>query len=169
LFSQKFDYIHGRALASCFSSSIQVFGSAFSALKPGGYFEMQDFSCPWPSVDGSSAGTAFEKWCDMMVEGARKLGRDLTQAPRYSGFMREVGFVDVVEKWMAWPIGPWAKGKRMRRLGAWAKEDVLTGLQGLSMAIFSRGLGMSAEEIEVFLVDVRKDIESRKMHCYIPM
>jgi hypothetical protein len=43
----------------------------------------------------------------------------------------------------------------MRQVGAWAKEDLLTGLQELSMAIFSRGLGMSVEEIEMFLVDVR--------------
>jgi hypothetical protein len=56
----------------------------------------------------------------------------------------------------------------MRQVGAWAKEDLLTRLQGLSMAIFSRGLGMSVEEIEMFLVDVRKDINSRNMHCYAP-
>jgi hypothetical protein len=30
---------------------------------------MQDFSFPWPSIDGSSACTAVEKWCGMMVEG----------------------------------------------------------------------------------------------------
>jgi hypothetical protein len=130
---------------------------------------MQDFSCPCPSVDGSSVGTAFEKWCDRMIEGARRLGKDLTQASRYGSFMREIGFVDIVEKHLAWPIGPWPKDKKMKRLGAWCKEDISTGLQALSMATLSRGLGMSAEEIEVFLVDVRKDINSRKMHCYIPM
>jgi hypothetical protein len=36
------------------------------------------------------------------------------------------------------------------------------------MAILSRGLGNSAEEVKVFLVDVRKAINLRKMHCYIP-
>jgi len=43
-----------------------------------------------------------------------------------------------------WPIGAWAKGEKMKRLRAWCKEDMMMGLQGLSMAVFSRGLGMSA-------------------------
>lgn len=116
-----------------------MFRSAFHSLKPCGYFEMQDFSCPSPSIDGSSAGTALEKWCDMMVEGAKRLGKDLTQAPRWSGLMRDVGFVDIVDKRMAWPIGPWTKGK-MRRMGDWCKDSVSTGLQAMSMACFSRGL-----------------------------
>jgi hypothetical protein len=47
----------------------------------------------------------------MMVEGAKRLGKDPTQAPRWSGFMRDVGFMDVVKERMEWPIGPWAKGE----------------------------------------------------------
>lgn len=58
--------------------------------------------------------------------------------------MRDVGFVDVVEKRTTWPIGAWAKGEKMKRLRAWCEEDMVMGLQGLSMAVFSRGLGMSA-------------------------
>jgi hypothetical protein len=77
----------------------------------------------------------------MMVEGAKRLGKNLTQAPRYNSFMREVGFVGIVEKHMAWPIGPWAKGEKMKRVGTWCKEDISIELQGLSMACFSRGLG----------------------------
>jgi hypothetical protein len=51
--------------------------------------------------------------------------------------MRDVGFVDVVDERTAW-----AKGEKMKRLGAWCEEDMEMGLQGLSMAVFSRGLGM---------------------------
>jgi hypothetical protein len=40
------------------------------------------------------------------------------------------------------------------------------------MAILTRGLGMSVPEIEVLLVDVRKDINrtgSESIHIYAPM
>ena len=57
----------------------------------------------------------------------------------------------------------------MRRIRALSKEDISTGLQGLSMACCSRGLGMSTGQIELFLVDVMKDIISWDMRCYIPM
>ena len=37
------------------------------------------------------------------------------------------------------------------------------------MAIFTRALGWSKEEVEVFLVDVRKNIKDMKIHCYWEM
>jgi hypothetical protein len=77
--------------------------------------------------------------------------------------------VDVVEKHYAWPIGSWPKGERMKTLGAWAKEDYLTGLQGLSMAVMTRGLGMTSQEVELLLMEVRENVNSRRLHAFIPM
>lgn len=54
-------------------------------------------------------------------------------------------------------------------LRAWCKEDVLEGMQGWSMAVLTRGLGMSKEGAELLLMEVRKDIDSKKLHVYVPM
>jgi hypothetical protein len=105
----------------------------------------------------------------MMVDGARRLGKDMTQTSNWAGAMREVGFVDVREKKLAWPLGGWAKGDKMRRLGEGCARNIGNGLENLCMAIFTRALGMSVGEIREFLVDVRKDIYSRDVHCFIPM
>lgn len=43
------------------------------------------------------------------------------------------------------------------------------GLSRLSMAVFTRGLGWSQEELEVFLVEVRKSMKDTKIHGYYPM
>lgn len=51
----------------------------------------------------------------------------------------------------------------------WVLQNVDTGLGGISMAIFTRALGWSKEETEVFLVDVRKDLKDTKIHCYWEM
>jgi len=37
------------------------------------------------------------------------------------------------------------------------------------MAVFTRGLGWSKEQTEVFLAGVRKDMKNTKIHCYWEM
>jgi len=68
-----------------------------------------------------------------------------------------------------WPVGPWSKDKKMKALGVWAREDLLAGLHAANMAIMTRGLKMSVDEVEKFLVDVTKDIKSNKIHAYLPV
>jgi SAM-dependent methyltransferase len=169
VFSQKFDYIHGRMLGSCFNSHVTVFESAFNFLRPGGWFEIQDFAFPFRCVDDTVKGTAFERWLTSVQAGCQKLGKDLGRAPIYRQYMRDIGFVDVQQKLLAWPIGSWPKDEKMKMLGAWCKEDILAGMQGASMAILTRGLGMTTEEVEVFLMEIREAINSKKLHCYVPM
>lgn len=53
--------------------------------------------------------------------------------------------------------------------GIWTEQNICNGLYGLSVALFTRGLGWTAEETEVFLVNVRKDIRDRRIHAYWPM
>jgi hypothetical protein len=48
----------------------------------------------------------------------------------------------------------------------WTVENLTTGLQGLSLALFTRCLGWSAEELEVFLIDVRNDMKNTRIHAY---
>lgn len=57
----------------------------------------------------------------------------------------------------------------LTRVGMWMYENFSGGVQGLSMALFTRGLGWSAEEVEAFLVDVRKDMKDTKIHGYYVM
>lgn len=42
-------------------------------------------------------------------------------------------------------------------------------LDGLSMRVFQKGLGWSAERTTVFLTGVKKDIKSRAFHTHYPL
>lgn len=42
-------------------------------------------------------------------------------------------------------------------------------LEGFSMALFTRILGWSKEEVETFLIDVRKEMKDPKIHAYWQM
>jgi hypothetical protein len=146
-----------------------VVKSAFNFTRPGGYFELQDCIVPFVCMDDSMKGTTLERWVDLIMQATAKIGKDWTRVRKYKEYLEEAGFVDVVERKYTWPVGTWAKGKREKILGLWYREDLLSGLQGFTMALLTRALGMLTAEVEVLLAGVRDDIKSNKIHIYIPV
>ena len=77
--------------------------------------------------------------------------------------------MDVVEVVRKWPINRWPKDPELKELGMWNMENFLQGLQASVMAPFTRALGWSPAQVEIWLADVRKDIMSRRIHAYWPI
>jgi len=159
-FPTSFDYIHGRALFSCFKEPLSVFQSAFAALDPGGYFEMQEIYFRPHSNDSSLAGTALEAWNAKVIEGAKILGKDWWCTPRYKSWFEEAGFMDVEEKVFYWPSNAWVKGEKQKELGRTMLANSMRGLSAVSLMVLTKAFGMSVDEIETMLVDVKKDMHN---------
>lgn len=51
----------------------------------------------------------------------------------------------------------------------WTNENMGGGLSAITLALFTRVLGWTADEVEVFVANVRKDIRNPAYHCYWPM
>lgn len=166
IFSQQFDYVHLRLMFHAFKSHKEVMRSAYKQLNPGGWMEWQDYYPHIQSLDNTIAGTSLERWTRMYVEGGQRLGRDMLAPRRYKEWMEEAGFINVVEEKLVIPGNPWPKGKDQKVMGVWQMTNFLEGLHAVSMTIFTKGLGMSPEQVEVFLVDVRKDIRNLGIHFY---
>lgn len=81
----------------------------------------------------------------------------------------EAGFEDVVEKKNEWPLGTWPKGKKMKTLGLWARDNLLSALEGIGLAVLTRGLGMTKEDVDLLLAGVRDNLRSNRVHAYLPM
>lgn len=167
-YKHKFDYIHGRFLVSCFKDGASVFNKAFNALNPGGYFEMQD-SLTITCIDSSGEGTQLMRWVSLMLEAATKLGRDWAKVKEYKKWMEAAGFVDIKETYFAWPTNTWPRGLHYKTLGVWAGEDLKDGLEGFSMAALTRAHGWTEDEVKALLADVRRDLDDRNIHAYMPM
>ncbi|KAF8861686.1 hypothetical protein BDZ45DRAFT_799866 [Acephala macrosclerotiorum] len=108
----------------------------------------------------------------LLMDGAKAMGKDWNRVPRYKGCLVEAGFQDVVERRFNCSTGSWAKGEKNRMLGEWGKANILQSLGSLSLAILTKGLGMSVAEIELLLADVRNDISRTggdSKHLYAPM
>lgn len=48
-------------------------------------------------------------------------------------------------------------------------ENVLASAQGVSLMLFNKFLGWTKEQIEVDLIEVRKEMKNTKIHVYSPM
>ncbi|KAH7397541.1 S-adenosyl-L-methionine-dependent methyltransferase, partial [Cadophora sp. MPI-SDFR-AT-0126] len=167
-FPQKFDYIHGRALMSCFHSPLTVIKSAFAALSPGGYLELQDCVAPWHSLDSTLAGTTLWNFHQMTIAAAASLGRDVTQVIKYKAFFEEAGFVDVREVHYQWPLGKWAKGEKMKKVGEMFREDMESVMGVLAERLLVRGAGMEKGKADEMVEAVKRDCRDGKMHAYMP-
>ncbi|KAG4442645.1 hypothetical protein IFR05_001901 [Cadophora sp. M221] len=167
-YSQQFDFIHGRLMISCFKDPRYVFEQAFKSLAPGGYFEMQDTDFPMKSVDDTLVGTDLWDWNQYIIEGSAKAGRPWTRVKEYKKWMEEIGFVDVEEKILQWPLNTWPRDKHLKTLGLWFCHDLSEGLSS-TRAVLTRGLGWSVDKAEAFLVNVRKDVKNRNVHAYVEL
>jgi SAM-dependent methyltransferase len=170
-----FDFIHTSMLLGSLDSFERLVRTAYKYLKPGGWIECHEYditlrcddgTLPPPHPDNRSP-YSFQNWIQFCRTSTSRLDRPLTIADQIAPWMSEAGYVDVHEQVRKVPVNPWPKDQRLKRIGAWNERNWLQGLAGFSYAPFgARGLGWSQEEIEVFLVDVRKSIQDRGVHAY---
>lgn len=80
--------------------------------------------------------------------------------------MLEAGFVDVQEHILKLPVGPWATNRKLKTIGRFEMINMDEGLGSLSLMLFTRALKWSVDEVELFLMNVRKDVKDRRIHSY---
>lgn len=165
-FDVPFNYIHARAMVTCFKDAKTVLRNVYENLAPGGYFELQDPCLPMDCDDGTMEGTALGEWNKLMDEGMLKMGKNLRDNVNWGRYMKEIGFEDVVETKGATAFGPWPKGKKNKLLGAMNRQNLTEGVQSMSLALFTRVLNMSSEHVMSFLQDVKKDVNDSNIHSY---
>ena len=108
------------------------------------------------------------KFLNLVKEGLAVFGVDLLGMRKNAQLLRDAGFVNVEEKVFKIPLGTWPKNKTMKSIGMYLRSVIYDGLQGISMGPFTRALKWSPQEVEVFLVDVRKGLMDSSTHSYIP-
>ncbi|KAH7244432.1 S-adenosyl-L-methionine-dependent methyltransferase [Fusarium redolens] len=169
-FSYPFDFVFARMMTGSIGDFPKFFTQSFNALSPGGWIECQDITFPAQCDDGSLEKDSFiDQWSSLMVEATNKFGRTAESAKFYKQQMIDAGFVNVTEVVYKWPTNRWPADPYYKELGFWCNHNIAGELSGLSMALFTRGLGWSAEEVEVFLAKVRTDMRDRRIHAWWPM
>jgi hypothetical protein len=133
--------------------------------------ENQEFDLMAFSDDNTlPSDSAVVNWCTLMNEGGLKAGFDLRlTSETIRSAMEEAGFKEITVLDLKLPIGVWPADPRLREAGKYALGAMLYGLEGISLAIFTRFLGWQVDEMEVLLAQVRSEWRRRRVHSYWPM
>ncbi|KAI9792987.1 MAG: hypothetical protein M1833_000974 [Piccolia ochrophora] len=163
-----FDFIHTRVMLGAFTDFSQVIRNAFRYTKPGGWMECQEIY-PTPFCDDGTMPQdwPFLDWSRTQDLAFMKLDRPLRIANKLKRWFEEAGFVDVHEEVFRVPLNAWPRDAYMKDIGRLHLLSLLDGLQGFSIAPFSRAFGWSANEVEVYLINVRKAMQDRSVHAYL--
>ncbi|KFA70371.1 hypothetical protein S40285_01750 [Stachybotrys chlorohalonatus IBT 40285] len=168
--SQPFDYIFSRMMVGSFSDWDGYVRQASDNLVPGGWIEMIDCLFPIETDDDTlSDDQAISKWIKLLIEASANLGRPLTDAKHHEQRLVDAGFINVHRKTFKWPTNSWPKDRHHKEVGLWTLANIGGGLEGLSMALLTRGCGWSKDEVLAFLTQVRKDLRDPRIHAYWPI
>ncbi|EFR01927.1 UMTA [Nannizzia gypsea CBS 118893] len=166
--SNPFDYIHCRFMASSIRDWPRLFRQVLENLAPNGYAEFYDFDFLFRSDDNSLLPT-HEMYinCSETTSAAEKIGQTACPGPHLARWAREAGFVNITERKMKVPIGPWAKDPKLKEIGAWNQVQSMEGMEGWSMALLTRVNGWSEQRVREHLVRLKKDFLDTKIHAYM--
>jgi SAM-dependent methyltransferase len=164
-----FDFIHSRMLSLGLKDWPNLFRQSFTHLRPGGYFEAQEFDLTIRcEPDSPKQGVAFRKWSEALTRAARKAGINAQASLKFDQQLRDAGFTDVQCKHFRWPVGPWADDskKKEKALGIWAQRNMLDGLEAAAMGLLSRYEGWSQEQVLELVGEAREEIGDMGFHQY---
>jgi ubiquinone/menaquinone biosynthesis C-methylase UbiE len=168
------DYIHTAIMLGSLPSYSKLIKNARRYLRPGsGWLECHEM-LPSIACDDNTVppNWPFREWHDYLEAGTERLNtpRPIRVADKLATWMREAGFVDVHERVDKLPMNPWPKDPFLKHIGRLWEGNWLDGLSAFSYKLFGPdGLGWTQNELEVFLVDVRKCIKDRNVHAYQKM
>lgn len=118
------DYIHGRGLAGFIRDRQKLASQAFTALAPGGYYELQEQGDPMQCTDGTvPPDSVLREWVERWEDAARLIGSPWLEVSRKGALKKELedaGFVDVEECMFIIPNGPWPKDPKLKKIGEYS-------------------------------------------------
>ncbi|PNP74497.1 hypothetical protein FNYG_12120 [Fusarium nygamai] len=164
-----FDFVYARDLLLAIRDWPALIDQTYTHLRGGGWVEFQAIVGVLGCDDDSIPEDSYlRKFSTMMEQGSAKFGASLTDPMRWKGWLEERGYQNVTERVFKLPFNPWPKDPRMKLLGAWEMENLLSGLEAMVTRMFQKGLGWTDAEVTVFLAFLRKEIKNPRMHGYWP-
>ncbi|PGH35063.1 hypothetical protein GX50_02094 [[Emmonsia] crescens] len=168
--TRPFDYIFSRMMVGSFADFSCFADQAYQHLIPGGYVELIDCIFPMACDDSTlNDSPALKEFSDLLLQASINLGRPLNAASSHHETLIKAGFTKVNVLNYKWPTNRWPKDPKNKRVGLWTLANVGGGLEGLSLALMTRGLGWGKERVLAYLTTVRKDLHNPKIHAYWPI
>ncbi|KAF2634511.1 S-adenosyl-L-methionine-dependent methyltransferase [Massarina eburnea CBS 473.64] len=166
---EHFDFIHVREMVGAVADWDRLCRQSYANLNAGGYMELQEPIARFDCDDGSfeELGKDLYQWQELCNDAARKFGKEMQRAGELKGQMLNAGFVDVHEKIVKVPIGPWPKDPKMKELGRYHREQLAQGIGPYTLGFLGKVQGWSEAECKVITAKVISQMRSPKIHMYV--
>ncbi|GKT52086.1 putative methyltransferase tdiE [Colletotrichum spaethianum] len=138
---------------------------------PGGWVEFQEYNLRCMSDDGTLTDKHFTpQWEDKFFEACKLVNREPNPGPKLENWVKEAGgFVNVAHQKFKVPMGDWPKDPHYKECGLINLIQILDGLEGFTLRLFTGVLGWTKEEVLVFLAEVRRELKSQVFHAYLEL
>ena len=161
--SEQFNFIHGRMLASGIHDWPALLTRCWNSLVPGGWVELLDLCHPFRAEtegfdDDGCCCSDFIKWGRVAERCWALNGLDYRATDKHVERLQELGFVDVEEEGLKWPLGTWPEGEREKRIGELTLRNFSTFLATAGVGIISQDPGISTEEARVLVDNAQRDL-----------
>jgi hypothetical protein len=92
------------------------------------------------------------------------MGRNGSPGQHLKAWAEAAGFNNVQHEVRKVPIGPWAKDKKMKQIGALHQINLTELLEAALLGLLVRVEGWTPEEVQVFMGQVRTDLKKKTVH-----
>lgn len=162
-----------RFMTTCFDRPRDVLQNVYHSLQPGGWVEYLDtalqlsgVAAAEPESEAYVRASPVARALELMRVGLwRATGRDATAPLRYAQWMREMGFVDVVQHTILAPVNSWPADPEDARVGRFVRLDFEKGLE--SMVKIFLAAGLTEEEIPAFVESVKWSLGDGALRAYL--
>ncbi|KAB5514954.1 hypothetical protein GE09DRAFT_980419 [Coniochaeta sp. 2T2.1] len=162
-----FDFVHIRGMSGSVSDWGKLYQTVLQHLNLGGVVELVELSWQPMSDDGTLApDSALASWWPLFKRIGEKTGQTFAATELAFESITAGGFTNIEEVKFKVPIGPWVLDKKLIDWGNWNLLYLWEGLQGF----FLRGLtklDWTPQQVELYLVKVRKDLKDLNIHSYL--
>ncbi|KAG9231341.1 S-adenosyl-L-methionine-dependent methyltransferase [Amylocarpus encephaloides] len=165
-----YDYIHARHTVMAIKDWPNLMDSVYDHLKPGGWFELQEIHHYPYCHDGTMPPDyGVSLFWSTVISALERLGVNFNATLLLTDMMIQAGFVNVSTRIFHIPIGTWPKNKVLKKVGLYWRTILIDGLQPIAMGPLTRGLGWTRDQVEVWLVEVRKSYFDNHIHSHMPL
>ncbi|KAL4782496.1 S-adenosyl-L-methionine-dependent methyltransferase [Aspergillus varians] len=162
-----FDLVHVRSLYGAVADWPAFYQNALKTLKPGGWIDQLEMSIQFRSDDGTVTDDhVLAVWSKTFIAAGEKFGKTFQIAELARGYMQEAGFAHVTERCFKLPIGPWSKDRKLKKLGMWNLVHCESSIEGWAMALLTRVMGWTCDEVQTLLAQMRKGLRDPDIHAY---
>ncbi|RPB08023.1 S-adenosyl-L-methionine-dependent methyltransferase [Morchella conica CCBAS932] len=165
--TNNFDFIHTRQLLGGITNWPRFFQQAYDHIRPGGWLELQETPAN-PFTDTATpppSDLPIFRVLSLLKLASLNAGRAFSDES-FKSQMEEAGFVDVQETRFRIPLGPWERDSRGKEVGRYNMINFMEGLEGYSLALFTRVLGMEVEKVRELIEGAKRDGMNRKLRIY---